>query len=128
MRFELSPAIRALRLADVTDALDGGTLTYYSGTQPAFGVTAGVAPQAQATLTSPAGTLSGLTFTLTLPIAAMRTDAAAITWARYADSTGAIVADCDVTSTSTGTGAILLDNTSGPVGAFVEITSATLTG
>lgn len=124
----LSPALRAARHALVTTQLDDGSLTLYSGARPAFGDTSSLAPQAVITLASPAGTLAGLVFTLALPLAGLRTAAAAITWGRFCDSTGTILMDVDVSSTSAGTGDVLLDNTSGSIGAFVEITAATLTG
>lgn len=124
----LSPTLRAARHALVIAELDGGSLTFYSGTRPAFGDTSGISAQAVITLTTPAGALSGLVFTLTLPLAGLRTAGAAITWARFCDSTGTILLDVDVSSTSDGTGDVLLDNTSGSIGAFVEITAATLTG
>lgn len=124
----LSPTLRAARHALVTATLDGGSLTLYSGVRPAFGSTSGIALQATLTMASPAGTLAGLVFTLTLPLAGLRIAAAAITWGRFCDATGVIVMDVDVSSTSVGTGDVLLDNTSGSIGAFVEITAATLTG
>ena len=125
----LSTTVRAARQAAIASALDGGSITFFAGTRPAFGSTSGLSPQASAPLSSPAFTLSGTTLTLVGTVEGMRTDAAAITWARFYDSVGAPVMDVDVSSNAIGqTGDIKLSNVSGTVGGFVQLTGGTFTG
>jgi hypothetical protein len=112
-------------------ALDAGsgpaTIKFYTGTMPAGPATAITSQVLLGTLTcsDPCGSESGgvLTFSaVTQDSSADNTGTA--TWARFADSTGAAVMDCDVSVTGGG-GALQANTVSIVAGGPISITSLT---
>lgn len=94
-----APSVIADRLKALSRALDaggaGGKILLYGGTRPAAGAAAS-GPLVTFTLHWPclAGVTGG-TLTLQNPDPAMATATGTVTWARFTDSTGAWVLDCD---------------------------------
>jgi hypothetical protein len=120
--------LRTTRITAVKTALDAGggagSIKFYDGTRPAAGGTA-TTLQCTVPLSYTCGTISGQTLTLNPASAGTRVAAATITWARFADSTGAFVMDANVDVT--GSGADLeLSSVTGSIGAFILMTSGTL--
>lgn len=127
----ISPAGRARRLQSIADSIAGGTLIYYSGTRPAFGTLTGLTEQARVTLDNPCAQVSttpSVAMSFLTTVEAIRSDGQPITWARFLEANGDIYADVDVGTTSAGVGDILLDNTSGTIGGFVQITGGSVGG
>lgn len=79
--------------------ISGGHLLIYGGLRPPKGTAAGAAPLlADLQLPSPAGTMVGEQMRLT-PVTATGLIQGVPTWARWMDSAGGFVADCDVNTT-----------------------------
>jgi len=133
MSWGLSDALRNARITLVKTAIDAGSLAgllrLYSGTKPAVGaaITTQVL-QCTIAFADPCGTVSGptLTFDAAGSVDGTRVDDKAITWARVVDSDGNFVADA-VVSISGGGGDIIINSTTGSIGAFIELVSGSLT-
>lgn len=130
---KLAVAVRQDMAQAIIDKIDAGagaaTLKFYTATQPAGPDTAISSQTLLGTLTcsDPSATKSAgvITFeAITQDSAADATDTA--TWARLADSTGAAVADFDVTNEA-GSGAIKLNTTSIVSGGPILMNSLTIT-
>lgn len=109
----------------------GATVKVYSGAMPA---TPADAPggtllatftmDAAASFSAPVDRSAALD--ATPPLEATGAAAGTAAWARIADSTGAVVLDCDVSATG-GSGALQLSTTTVSVGLALSITGGTLT-
>lgn len=116
----------------VMGLLDAGpaaaTLEIRSGAQPADPQTAATGTLlATVTLSDPAaGSASSGTATITDPVSVTGVGAGTAGWARFKDSTGAAVMDCDVTATGGG-GSITLSTTTISVGVTVDMGAITYT-
>lgn len=131
MTIVLDPTIRQQRLQDVADAIAGGTLQLYAGTRPAYGVTTGLSLQASATLANPCASVSvppTIALTFIGVVEALRSAALDVTWARFLKADASVAMDMDVSTTTVGTGDILLDTVSGVIGSFIQITGGSITG
>lgn len=116
-------------VVDLLDAGAGpGTLEIRSGSQPATPQDAASGTLlATVTLADPAaGSATSGTATITDPASATGVAAGTAGWARFKDSTGATVMDCDVTATGGG-GAITLATTTISVGLTVDLGAITYT-
>jgi hypothetical protein len=120
---------RATSRAELTNGwLTGGTLKIYSGTRPATPDTAisGQVLLATFTFPDPAGTVENGVWTKGAIEQAMVAVSGTAAWARIFDSTGTVIADCDVGAT--GSGAVIeVSNISLVEGGYVIIVSFTLT-
>ncbi len=107
-----------------------GTIQIRSGTQPADPQTApgtDAVVLATVTLADPAaGPAATGVATITDPAAVSASATGTATWARFRDSGGAAVMDCDVTATGGG-GAITLSTTSLSTGVTVDMSAITYT-
>lgn len=116
----------------VVDLLDAGagaaTIEIRSGTQPADPQTTATGTLlATVTLIDPAaGSASSGAATITDPVSVTGAAAGTATWARFKDSNGAAVMDCDVTATGGG-GSITLSTTTISVGVTVDMGALTYT-
>lgn len=133
MTWGLSDSLRNARITLVKDAIDAGASTgllrLYSGAKPAVG--AAITTQVlQCTLAfaDPCGTVSGptLTFDTSGTVTGTRVDDKAITWARIVDSDDNFVADA-VVSMPGGGGDVIVNSTTGAIGALIEFVSGSLT-
>lgn len=128
----LSTTARNAAADAVVDLLDAGagaaTIEIRSGTQPADPQTAATGTLlATVTLADPAaGSASSGTATISDPASVTGAAAGTATWARFKDSTGAAVMDCDVTATGGG-GSITLSTTTISVGVTVDMAAITYT-
>lgn len=125
-----SNAIVSTVIAGIDAGPAGGTVKVYSGAMPA---TPADAPggtllatftlDAAASFGAPANRSAALD--ATPPLAAVGVAAGTAAWARVADSTGAVVLDCDVSATG-GSGALQLNTTTVSVGLDLSLTGGTL--
>jgi len=120
---------RATSRAELTSGwLDGGTLKLYSGTRPA---TPNTAIDTQVllvtfTLPNPSGTVANGVWTKGAIVAALVAESGNAAWGRAFDSSGAVIADCDVGTVNSGA-MVELSNTSLVSGGYVTVVSFTLT-
>ena len=120
---------RATSRAELLETwLSGGTVKVYDGTRPATPDTAitSQALLAPFTLGSPAGTVTLGVWTAEPIASALVSADGSATWARIADSSGAVIADADVGATGSGA-LMILNNTSLVSGGYVSVVSFTLT-
>lgn len=116
----------------VVDLLDAGagaaTIEIRTGSQPADPQTTATGTLlATVTLIDPAaGSASTGVATITDPVSVTGAAAGTAGWARFKDSTGAAVMDCDVTATGGG-GSITLSTTTISVGVTVDMGAITYT-
>ena len=130
--FRVVTALRNARLDALKTAIDAGagngTITIYTGTQPANADTALSGQTVLGTLTfskpsAPAASAGVLTFSaITQDVQADNSGTA--TWARIATSTGAAVFDCDVGTSGT---TIVLNTAAIVVLGPIQISSFTVT-
>jgi hypothetical protein len=127
-----STAARNAAASAVIGLLDAGsgpgTIQIRTGTMPATPQTAASGTLlATVTLADPAGgaAATGIV-TITDPAAATGVADGTAGWARFLDSTGAAVMDCDVTATGGG-GAITLSSTTISTGVTVDLGALTYT-
>lgn len=119
----LSSAAADAMLAGLASAIEGGTISYYTGPAPI--------PGGATTLLLARGAITGMpapsggTVTLPANLDAQRYAAGTIAWARIADDTGAWLLDLVVGVTGSGT-PIELDSLTGNVGGFVQLTTSTV--
>ena len=126
--FVFAQAKATLRAELTNSWLTEGTLKLYSGTRPATPNTAITSQVLLATFTfsDPAGTVTNGGWTAGTIAAAMVAVSGTATWARIYDSTGTVIADCDVGAT--GSGAMIeLSAVNLVQGAYVSVVSFTLT-
>jgi len=120
---------KATLRAELTNSwLANGTLKIYSGTRPATPDTAITSQVLLATFafSDPAGTVTNGVWTVGTIEQAMVVVSGAAVWARAFDSTGTVIADCDVGVT--GSGAMIeVSNISLVEGSYVSVSSFTLT-
>lgn len=127
-----STAARNAAAAAVTGLLDAGpgpgTIQIRSGTMPADPQTAATGTLlATVTLADPAaGAPATGVATIADPASATGVAAGTASWARFLDSTGTAVLDCDVTATGGG-GALTLSTTTISVGVTVDLGAITYT-
>ncbi len=120
---------RATSRAELLETwLSGGTVKVYDGTRP---TPTGAAIGAQVLLTTftlgtPAGTVTSGVWTAEPIASALVSADGSATWARIADSSGAVIADADVGATGSGA-LMILNNTSLVSGGYVSVVSFTLT-
>jgi hypothetical protein len=126
---QISQGLNEARLAAVIDYLALGTtnakVTFYDGTQPAFGGTATTA-LAEILLVEPVGTVSGNALTLTPTDEYMVTQTGVVTWARVVNGNGDLAFDCAVTNMA-GAGPIKVSDTQLYAGGYTRISSGTWT-
>ncbi|MFM2053087.1 MAG: hypothetical protein RL456_1124 [Pseudomonadota bacterium] len=121
-------SVLAAMVAAVQAQIDLGgaaVITFYTGTQPPAGGTPTGAVQAQTALASPAGTITGQTLSLTVPIVALRTAGQDITWGRMTRADGSWLMDLTAGLTSSGAH-IELDALAGFPGGTVTITGGAI--
>lgn len=119
----------ATAIVGLLDAGSGaGTVQIRTGSQPATPQTAATGTLlATITLSDPAGgSPSTGVITITDPAAVVAAADGTAGWARFLDSTGAAVMDCDVTATGGG-GALTFATTSFSTGVQVDMNAMTLT-
>ena len=119
----------ATAIVGLLDAGSGaGTIQIRSGSMPATPQTAATGTLlATVTLSDPAGGAPSTgVITITDPASVTGVGDATATWARFLDSTGAAVMDCDVTATGGG-GAITLSTTTISTGVTVDLGAITFT-
>lgn len=127
-----STALRNAQATAVGTALDAGPAAGYiqlrSGTIPATPATAVTGTLlATVTLADPsAGAPANGVLTITDPAAVTGVGDGTATWARFFDSTGAVVLDCDVTATGGG-GALTLSTTTISTGLTIDLGAVTYT-
>ena len=120
---------RATSRAELLETwLSGGTVKVYDGTRPATPDTAITAQVLLATFTlgSSAGTVTLGVWTANSIASALVSADGSASWARIADSSGAVIADADVGATGSGA-LMILNNTSLVSGGYVSVVSFTLT-
>ena len=120
---------RATSRAELTSGwLDGGTLKLYSSPRPA---TPNTAIDTQVllvtfTLPDPSGTVENGVWTKGTIAAGLVAESGTATWGRAFDSSGVVIADCDVGSVASGA-MVELSNTSLVSGGYISVVGFTLT-
>jgi len=120
---------RATSRAELTAGwLDGGTLKLYSGTRPATPNTAITSQVLLVTFTlpDPSGTVENGVWTKGTIAAALVAESGNAVWGRAFDSSGVVIADCDVGTVASGA-MVELSNTALVSGGYVTVVSFTLT-
>lgn len=120
----LAAMVTAVRV-EIDNGGGAATLTFYTGTQPPAGGTATGTVQAEVSLSTPCGDVTGTVLNLTVPIETMRTGSQDITWARLRRHDGSWL--MDLTAGLTGSGAHLeLDALAGYPGGTVTLLSGAI--
>lgn len=134
MPIRLSDSVRSAKADAAVDKLDvgtgttGGTIKFYTGSQPATPATAASGTLlATVILPNPAfGSASAGVATMGDPASVNAAATGTAGWARFADRDGAVCFDGDVTVTGGG-GVVTLSSTSLTSGAPVDVTGGTYT-
>jgi hypothetical protein len=132
MPLRQSDALRNAKAGAVRDLIDAGagagTAKIYTGSQPATPATSASGTLlATVTLVDPSfGSASSGVITLADPASVNAVATGTAGWVRFADSTGAVVFDGDVTATGGG-GVLTLSSTSLTSGSPVDVTGGTWT-
>lgn len=127
MALSLSTDAWSVMLTALRDLIDSaatpGKIQFFDGSRPANAGTP-TNLQAEIVLAQPSGTVSSGVLTYTLGTEGQRIDDKTITWCRFLNGDGVIVADGNV-GVSGGGADVSISNIDGFIGGFVRMTSGT---